>query len=152
MVKNTKTKGKALENYVSDQIIEKGLDDRSIRDGGSGAGNREKRDINTAMIVLDRTAGIEVKNHKVPHIKDWWRQTQKLEQLGYEPMLVYKLGGEGYGDTKVVMYLDTVLELIRGQNGAPDEHSGIPSGDKWIVKAAIDNLKKVLKILEKYNK
>ena len=151
MPKNNKTKGKALENYISDQIIEKGLDDRSIRDGGSGAGNREKRDINTSMLVLGRTAGIEAKNHKVPHIKDWWSQTQRLEQLGYEPILVYKLGGEGYGDTKAVIYLDTLLELIKGQNGAPTG-SGIPSGDRWIVKKAIDTLKQVLKILEKYNK
>jgi len=149
-MKNAKQKGKQLEDYTSDRIISKGLDDRSIRDGGSGAGNREKRDINTSVQILGRTIGIECKNYKVAHVKDWWKQACKLESLGYEPVVVYKLGGEGLGDTKAIIYLETLLDLIAGQNGAPEAGSGIPSGDKWKVKQAIDTLKEVYKILDKY--
>ncbi len=148
-MKTAKQKGKLLENYITDEIIKRGLDDRAVRDGASGAGNREKRDVNTSMMILDRTAGIEAKNHKVPHIKDWWLQTQKLEKLGYEPILVYKLFGESLGDSKAVIYLSTLLDLLANKN-ENNKNSGIPIKDKWIVKNAIEILKKLLKILEKY--
>lgn len=146
-------KGKELEKYISEQIIAKGLDDGALRTD-SGRGKKDKRDVITKLMILDRTAGIEAKNHKTPHIKDWWEQTCKLEKQGYEPILAYKLGGESYGDTKAVIYLNTLLDLLKAQNGysQEQENTGIPNTDKWIVKSAIEVLKKVLKILEKYNK
>lgn len=148
-IKTAKQKGKELENYIADQIIAKGLDDRSIRDGGSGAGNREKRDINTSAQILGRTIGIEAKNHKTPHIKEWWKQTCELEQLGYEPVLVYKLGGEGLGDAKAVIYLDTLLELLKHQTNA-DLSTGVSDNDKWLIKKGVEVLKQIIKLLEKY--
>lgn len=145
----SKAKGKQLESHITEQIISRGLDDRAKRDGASGASNKEKRDVDTLMMVLGRTAGIEAKNHKVPHIKDWWLQTQKLEQLGYEPILVYKLFGESMVDAKAVIYLSTLLDLIKNQSETKTQ-SGIPSSDKWKVKKTIDDLKQLLKVLEKY--
>ena len=147
-MKTAKQKGKQLEQYITDEIIKRGLDDRAKRDGASGAGNREKRDVDTSMTILGRTAGIEAKNHKVPHIKDWWQQTQKLEVLGYEPILVYKLFGESLKEAKAVIYLSTLLDLLAEKTQT--ENTGIPSGDKWKVKRAIDSLKDVFKILDKY--
>jgi hypothetical protein len=144
-----KEKGKQLENYVMDEIIKRGLDDRAIRDGASGASNREKRDVNTSMEILGRLSGIECKNQAVPHIKDWWQQAQRLERLGYEPILVYKLFGEGLGDSKAVIYLSTLLDLVAHQ-GDSDQQTGIPSSDKWLIRNAIDILKKLLKVFEKY--
>ena len=150
-MKTAKQKGKALENHIMQEIIKRGLDDRCIRDGASGASNREKRDINTNMTILGRMAGIEAKNHAVPHIKDWWEQTQRLEQLEYEPILVYKLKGEGLGDSKAVVYLSTLLDLIKNQKEQNDnEGTGIQQSDKWIIKTGIESLKKVLKVLEKF--
>jgi len=146
-----KQKGKLLENWVQDEIIKRGLDDRAKRDGASGAGNGEKRDVATSMMVLDRTSGIECKNHKVPHIKDWWTQTQKLEVLGYEPILIYKLFGEGLEASKAVIYTSTLLDLIASQpEYYESKESGIPQKDKWLVKKAVDILKQLLKVLEKY--
>jgi hypothetical protein len=112
-----KQKGKLLEDYVSKRFKEEGLDIEAERDGASGASNKDKRDIRTKCDINGRTLGIECKNQAVPHIKDWWEQTDKLGKLGYEPVLIYKLFGEPLGATKAVVYLDTLLELIAQQKG-----------------------------------
>ena len=146
--------GQELENYVSDQIIEKRMDDNSVRDGGSGAGLKEKRDITTNIKIGERTVGFECKNQKVPHIKDWWEQTEKLGQLNFEPVLIYSLKGEDLGEAKAVLYLDTLLELIKNQKTGSEikQTSGIPQTEKWKVRGAITALKETLKVLEKYNR
>ena len=109
-------KGKDLENYVADQIAAKGIDERAKRSFGSGNGNREKSDIWTNMQVLGRQAGIECKHATNYDVPDWWRQTKKLESLGYEPILAIKQTHETYDGTKVVIYLDTFLELVKAAN------------------------------------
>jgi hypothetical protein len=148
----TKEKGKKLENWVMSEIIKRGLDDRAVRDGASGASNKEKRDVNTNMTILGRLAGIECKNHKIPHIKDWWEQTQRLEQLEYEPVLIYKLFGESLEESKSVIYTTTLLDLIKNQKEDNDNiGTGIAQSDKWIIKSGIELLKKILKVMEKYN-
>lgn len=111
-------KGKDLENYVADQIIEKGIDTRAGRSWGSGNGNKEKSDIWTNMQVLGRQAGIECKHVTNYDLPAFWRQTKKLESLGYEPVLAIKQTHETYDGTKVVIYLDTFLELVKAANTA----------------------------------
>lgn len=112
-----KQKGKQLEDHVVSRMKHHGIDIEAQRDGASGASNRDKRDIQTKADINGRLLGIECKNHAVPHIKDWWTQTEKLSQLGYEPVLAYKLKGEGLGDCKVVIYLETFLELLAQSKG-----------------------------------
>lgn len=112
-----KEKGKLLENHVVAKLAEYGLDIEAQRDGASGASNRDKRDIQTKAEINGRTIGIECKNHARPAIRDWWDQTCKLQTLGYEPVLVYKLFGESLGESKVVIYLDTFLELLAQSKG-----------------------------------
>lgn len=112
-----KQKGKQLEDHVCERMKHHGIDIESQRDGASGASNRDKRDIQTKAMIGERTLGIECKNHAVPHIKDWWEQTDKLSVLGYEPILVYKLKGEGLMASKVVIYLETFLELLGQSKG-----------------------------------
>lgn len=68
------------------------------------------------MMVLDQNAGIECKNQSTLCIPDWWKQTKKLESLGREPILVFKIYGEPLPETKVVIYLDTFLELVKAAN------------------------------------
>lgn len=111
--KSAIAKGKFLEDYVADQIVEKGIDPKAHRTPGSGNGNREKGDIITSMMILGQNAGIEVKNHQNLRIPEWWQQTKKLESLGREPVLAFKLHGEPLAETKVVIYLDTLLELVK---------------------------------------
>lgn len=110
-------KGKLLEEFVVQQIIDSGLDPKARRSSGSGSGNRDKADIVTIMQVLGRNAGIECKNQATTHIPEWWRQTTKLDTLGMEPILAFKLYGEPLEETKVVIYLDTLLELIKRSQG-----------------------------------
>ena len=111
-----KEKGKQLENYVRDSIKDRKLDSRVTRDGASGAGNREKRDVATSVQINGNELGIECKNHKVPHIKDWWKQAEKLEEYGFEPVLVYKLKGESLGDSKAVIRLSTFIDILAKLN------------------------------------
>ena len=108
-------KGKLLEEYVASQIREKGLDPRAYRSHGSGNTNTEKGDIWTSMMILGQNAGIECKNQAHLSIPEWWKQTKKLESLGREPVLVFKQFGEPLPETKCVVYLDTLLELIKNQ-------------------------------------
>lgn len=113
---NTRTKGQLLEKHVCEQIKAKGLDTHPRPSFNSGATNTEKSDIWTSMMVLGQNAGIECKNQKTLKIPEWWRQTKKLESLSKEPILVFKQFGEPLAETKVVMYLDTVLELLKKTN------------------------------------
>lgn len=115
MANRSVQKGKLLEDYVAGQIRDKGIDPKAYRSHGSGNGNTEKGDIWTSMTVLGQNAGIEVKNHKVFAIPDWWRQTRKLEKLSREPILVFKEHNAPLGDTVALVYLDTLLELIKNQ-------------------------------------
>jgi hypothetical protein len=108
-------KGKILEQYVADQIREKGIDLKAYRAHGSGNGYSEKSDIWTSMMILGQNAGIECKNQAVIKIPEWWRQTKKLESLSREPVLAFKIYGEPLEETKVVIYLDTLLELVKNQ-------------------------------------
>lgn len=119
--KSAKAKGKILEDHIADQIVALGLDPKARRDGASGAGNREKGDIITSLMVLGQNVGIEAKNQKTLCIPEWWRQTKKLESLGREPVLAFKQFGEPLEETKVVIYLDTFLRLAKLAEGKDEK-------------------------------
>ncbi len=112
---NTRQKGQILEKHVCDQIREKGLDLHVRPSFNSGATNTEKADIWTSLTILGQNAGIECKNQKNINIPDWWRQVRKLESLGREPVLAFKVHNAPLGDTLATIYLDTLLELIKNQ-------------------------------------
>lgn len=145
-VKTARQKGKDLENHIAEQIRRKGLDPKASRSVGSGSGNSEKADISCNVVVNGRNIGIEAKNHKVPHIKDWWKQTQQLEKVGYLPVLVYSLHNEGLDGAKAVVYLDDLLDIIKkAQEPAlkePDREM------KWLLKSLIETAKKIIKRIE----
>ncbi|MBT3354837.1 MAG: hypothetical protein HN402_07960 [Candidatus Scalindua sp.] len=146
-VTSKKQKGRLLEDHIADQIIKKGLDPKARRSFGSGAGTREKADIDTSLQILGRNIGIEAKNHAVAKCKVWWEQAQKLEKLGREPVVVYKLKGESLGDSKSILYLDTLLDLLAEKT---PEKAIIETADdnrelKWKLEASIRANKALLK-------
>jgi hypothetical protein len=143
----TKEKGKLLENHVADRLVSTGLDVRARRDGASGAGNREKGDISTSVAINGRNLGIECKNHKNLAIPNWWKQTKKLEVLGREPILAFKLPHDGLEGTLVVIYLETLLELLLGQNLKPLESITEKPEIKWKAKRAKDAINDLMKVL-----
>lgn len=106
-------KGKDLENHVVDRLKEYKLDDRARRSYGSGNSNGIKADIDTSATILGQALGIECKHMDKINVPEAWRQTMKLSNLGYEPVLVIKQTADRYGDTKAVLFLDTLLELIK---------------------------------------
>jgi len=125
---NPKTRierGKALENYISQQLKAKGIDCRADRSHGSGNTNREKADIWTNATIFGRNLGIEAKNHKTIHIPDWWKQTQKLQELGREPVLAYRIKNKPYEETLVTIYLDTFLDMVAALQGVDDVSSNL---------------------------
>jgi len=138
-------KGKVLEEYVASEIRTKGIDSRAMRSHGSGNTNSEKSDIWTSMMILGQNAGIECKNHSTLHIPEWWKQTKKLESLGREPVLVFKQFGEPLEETKCVVYLDTLLELIKNQG---DQKQSENPNLKWKIKKLVDISKDVFKELK----
>jgi len=105
-------KGKLLENFVSQEIRKKGLDGLAMRQLGSGSGIW-KGDVNTKMKILNRQAVIECKNQQRLNLREAWIQTDK-QCLGYgEPVLVIKFYNEPLEASKAVIYLDTLLELVK---------------------------------------
>lgn len=109
-------KGKKLEQHICDRLADTGLDVRAKKSPGSGNGNREKADIDTCVQINGRNIGIEAKNHKVVKIPEWWKQAKKLEELGREPVLAFKLPRDEYAGTLVCIYLETFLELLQGNS------------------------------------
>jgi len=147
-------KGKDLENYVADRIVALGIDQKARRDGGSGNGNREKGDIVTSMTIFGLNAGIECKNHSSLAIPDWWRQTKKLELVGREPILAFKMRGEVLDESKVVIYLETFLKLVKAANNASgdvvEREFKSPESErelKWAIEGLKHATNKVLKLL-----
>lgn len=110
---NTRQKGQILEKHIAEQIRAKGLDDHCRPSFGSGSTNTEKADIWTSLMILGQNAGIEAKNHKSLAIPEWWSQTKKLESLGREPVLVYKIHNAPLSDTLCTIYFDTLLEILK---------------------------------------
>ncbi len=115
-------KGKDLENFVCEQLKEKGLDLRARRSYGSGNSNGIKADIDTSTTILGIAMGIECKHMDKLNVPDAWRQTNKLVSLGYEPVLVIKQTADKYAEVKAVIYLDTLLDLIKNQKQIDQHH------------------------------
>lgn len=145
--KSAVAKGKLLEDYVACQIREKGIDPKAIRSHGSGNTNTEKGDIWTSMQILGQNVGIECKNQKTLAIPAWWKQTKKLESLGREPVLIFRLKQEAMEETKVIIYLDTLLELIAQQK---DQILLKPEDPKlkYAMQRLKDNLREVIKYID----
>lgn len=106
-------KGKDLEDYVCAQLKAKGLDDRARRSYGSGNSNGIKADIDTNTTILGQALGIECKHVDKLDLNGSLKQAEKLATLGYEPVLVFKRTQDRYGNTRAVIYLDTLLELLQ---------------------------------------
>lgn len=146
--KSARAKGKILEKWVADQIKEKGIDPKAYPSHGSGSTNREKADIWTSMMVLGQNAGIEVKNQQTISIPAWWRQTKQLESLSREPILVFKIPHDPLEGTLAVVYLDTLLELIKLSN-TDKVYEEITPEDSREKKYKIQKMIYALKDLEK---
>ena len=111
-------KGKKLENYVVDLFRKNGF--KASRSAGSGSGNRDKADIVTDVMIEGENVGIECKNHAKPNFKEWWKQAMELQKLRMIPVLVWKLGGERFTQTKATIHLETLVDLLVGYHSNAD--------------------------------
>lgn len=133
--KARKAKGRALEQWVADQIREKGLDDRANPSYGSGSGTREKADVWTSMMILGQNAGIECKHADSLQLQAWWEQTKKLQDLSREPILVAKQTSWRYENVVAVVYLDTLLDLLAELKNYEDGKKKV--GGKWVTRETL---------------
>lgn len=146
--------GNKLELYVAQELMDKLLDPKARKSRGSGNGTGEKADVNTALMILGQNAGIECKHTPRLNLHSAWKQTKKLMSLGREPVLVFKHPEEGFGETKCVIYFDTLLELVRAVNVSEGKAAPAPKAapaDRSIVyktQRAISELKALTKALE----
>jgi len=151
-----RAKGKELEDMVADLIVSKGLDSKARRDNASGAGTREKGDISTSAMLLGKNLGIECKNHESLHLPEWWKQVEKLEVLGREPILICKLPKRKPTIHLVSIYLDTFLDMLVALQGKDDTVSNVVENyqyDKVNILNSIKYIKGLLSKLESdYNK
>ena len=155
-IKNTRQKGAELENFVADKLVEYGLDSKARRENSSGAGTREKSDISTSAQLLGRNLGIECKNTEKLNIPKYWKQTEKLEVLGREPVLVYKLPNRNPRVVLVSIYLETFLDMLVALQGKDNTTSNVVENyhyDKTSILNSIKYIKGLLGKLENdYNK
>jgi len=151
-----RAKGKELEDMVADLLVSKGLDSKARRDNASGAGTREKGDISTSAMLLGKNLGIECKNHESLHLPEWWRQVEKLEVLGREPILICKLPKRKPNIYLVSIYLDTFMDMLVALQGKDDTISNVVENyqyDKVNILNSIKYIKGLLTKLESdYNK
>jgi len=111
--RNTTAQGRELEEYVSGQLLTHAIDFNAKRERGSGRGTHDKGDIHTELVLMGQQAGIECKHEARLNLKEGWKQAKRLERLGCEPILIMKQLDESFEDTRAVIYLDTLLELIK---------------------------------------
>lgn len=146
-MKSAVAKGKLLEDWVAQTIRESGLDPKAYRSHGSGNGNTEKGDIWTSLQILGQNVGIECKNQKNIAIPDWWKQVRKLESLGREPLLVFKLPHSATEDALVTMYWQTLIDLLKTRGGAVLPQIAHNSNRNLIYK--IETARRAMRELEK---
>jgi hypothetical protein len=144
---SAKAKGKLLENWVADQIKAKGLDNKAHRDGASGAGNREKADISTSLLILGRQAMFECKNQKTVKLVEWWKQTEEHCKSGGEPLLITKYDREPLEATKITLYFDTFLDLIKKAK-EPPKIDNASRELRWHLERLKQDCKKTIDLLE----
>ena len=142
--KTKNAKGNALENYVADRIRDKGIDPKARRSIGSGSGTREKADIDTTMQILGINIGIECKNQSVAKVREWWSQAQELEYVRRVPVVVYKLKGENFEDSKVIISLDTFLDMAK-RSQAPMIERRDDSEFRWLLQTMVKTCNKLIK-------
>ena len=144
-IKSAKNKGREYEKAVIRMIREKGLDHRARRTGGSGSG-LEKGDVSTVLRILGRNVNIECKNQKTMSFQTWWRQTEKQAMNYAEPLLVFKFDREPMEASKAVIYLETLLDLIK--KAQEPKMANQDRELKWKIQRFIDDGKALLKELE----
>lgn len=98
-------KGKSLEELVA-KTLRKKLGVQVARDKRSGAGSHQKMDI--ADWFQDVSLDIEVKNHKIIKLPEWWRQAKHGSSMRQTPAVVFALDG----DVLAALPFDAVVDLM----------------------------------------
>lgn len=143
---NSKKKGNYWENRLAEWLTVNGI--KAWKDGASGGSNREKSDVgNNLNLHLEMKAGNQVPKK----IYDWYdKVVLESNKTHNTPYVVVHKDNRPKDEFLFILNGYDWLELVSGEKLA-DLQSGIPNTDKWLIKSAIEALKKVLKILEKYS-
>ena len=149
MDKTTIDIGKELEEYVAFLIKEMNMDNNARPSKRSGGTTGEKADISTNLMIGNLNVGIECKHQAKINFKESWKQTCELEKIRREPILVYNYTDEPLQDSKAIIRIGTLLELIKNQKEFEEEKINREGQAlTWKLKDFKNTLNKVIKYLE----
>lgn len=103
-------KGKNLEELVA-KTLNKKLGIQVQRDKRSGAGSHQKNDISDWFEAFPFS--VEVKNHKVLKLPEWFRKTKHGASVRRPPMVVFALDGDVLAATSLDAIVDVMAENIQ---------------------------------------
>src|SRR3990167_2279673 len=136
---SAKQKGKILEEWVTNRLIQSGLDLRAYPQKGSGSGIR-KGDIWNSLDIH-----FECKNQKNFGGKEWFKQMKDENVSHLKEVLVWHPPQVSLDESKVIIDWDYFEELLVGNKGTKSviENPNL----KWPLQNLSDAIKKVLKVL-----
>lgn len=105
-------KGRNLEKQVA-AILRKKLGARVERDKRSGAGSHQKMDISDWY--QDTPLDLEIKNHKVIKIREWFKQCLAGSSLSRVPTVVFAMDEEVMAVLRFSDLVDLIAETQQGR-------------------------------------
>lgn len=99
-------KGKALENFIADELRAKGIDHRARRQIGSGNGKR-KGDIDNDIGLC-----IEAKNQQNANIGPTMRQVRREAMGTQQPVIVWHVPDTPFANSMVIIDWDYFIDLL----------------------------------------
>lgn len=140
MMVNVKKKGNVWENKLANWLIDNGI--KAWKDAQSGGGNREKGDVGNN---IDMT--MESKAAKKIELMSWWKQVvASASKHKNSPVLFIHQDGMPDNEWLVVMHSEDWMDLVKGKLDIDTDY--VDPQKRWVIKQAIESLKKVLKIID----
>jgi hypothetical protein len=98
-------KGRSLEEYVA-KLFRKKLGGQVIRDKRSGAGSHQKDDLSDWYETIPFS--VEIKNHKVLKLPEWFRKTKHNASARRPPMVIFALDD----DVLATLPFESLVDLL----------------------------------------
>ena len=133
-------KGKQLEDFITDELRESGLDRRAHRQKGSGSGLNKGDSWNALGLC------IECKNQRNFSPK-WYQQAEKESMGTQEPVVIWHPPQKPLEASMVFVSWDYFKRLLLKSKEPPKINQ--PSKElKWRIQRLVENAKSVIKELE----
>lgn len=143
--RSAKNKGNRFENFLL-QDIRQELDSQAHRTNASGAG-LDKNDLRLPQFDIE----IEAKNKSQVTLISDWEQVKRQTISGTTVLAIRNPKEAEFKETLIVMDYEDWKELIKAQKEQVEVNSTLDPALRWPIKAAIEALRRLLKLIDKYN-